>query len=271
MSVSSLLHFRIFSELPARGESRLSLFFAGCAGHGEQGDHCSDFIFRGACPIGSSSFRSRSASWWADWWRSRSPGASADTAPPPERRRPSLPTRCPRGRSTVSSGHRRSWATTSSPASFTRAPPGCRRGRRRAGGPEQLHRLRHPTGNRVAALSHTVNGQVLSVQKSPDGSRVYIGGDFTTVDGVGPQPHRRVQRSHRRADHDLQPLDQRARSRHRGHQHHRLRRRQLQQRRRPGAQPARRVQRVQRRLLGWAPTADDRKVAPWSCPLTTRR
>src|SRR6478735_7323642 len=40
------------------------------------------------------------------------------------------------------------------------------------------------TGNRVAALSHSVNGQVLSVKKSPDGSRVYIGGDFTTVDGV---------------------------------------------------------------------------------------
>src|SRR4051794_35672674 len=42
------------------------------------------------------------------------------------------------------------------------------------------------TGNRVAALSHSVNGQVLSVQKAPDGSRGYIRGDFTTVDGAPP-------------------------------------------------------------------------------------
>ena len=29
-----------------------------------------------------------------------------------------------------------------------------------------------------------MNGQVLAVSASPDGSRVYVGGDFTTVDGV---------------------------------------------------------------------------------------
>ena len=40
------------------------------------------------------------------------------------------------------------------------------------------------TGNRVAAHSHSMNGQVLAVSASPDGSRVYVGGDFTTVDGV---------------------------------------------------------------------------------------
>ncbi len=44
------------------------------------------------------------------------------------------------------------------------------------------------TGNRVASMAHSVNGQMLTVRKSPDGSRVYIGGDFTTVDGQ-PRNH----------------------------------------------------------------------------------
>lgn len=39
------------------------------------------------------------------------------------------------------------------------------------------------TGNRVASFDHNLNGQGLVVQASPDGSRVYVGGDFTTVDG----------------------------------------------------------------------------------------
>lgn len=40
------------------------------------------------------------------------------------------------------------------------------------------------TGNRVASFSHQLNGQGLTVVASPDGSKVYVGGDFTTVDGV---------------------------------------------------------------------------------------
>ena len=40
------------------------------------------------------------------------------------------------------------------------------------------------TGNRIASFNHTLNAQGLTLARSPDGSRVYVGGDFTTVDGV---------------------------------------------------------------------------------------
>jgi trimeric autotransporter adhesin len=40
------------------------------------------------------------------------------------------------------------------------------------------------TGLPVGYFSHQLNGQALAVAASPDGSRVYVGGDFTTVDGV---------------------------------------------------------------------------------------
>ena len=43
------------------------------------------------------------------------------------------------------------------------------------------------TGNRVA-FSHSLNAQGLAVAASPDGSRIYIGGDFTSVDGL-PRGH----------------------------------------------------------------------------------
>ena len=39
------------------------------------------------------------------------------------------------------------------------------------------------TGALNTGFSHSTNGAVQVVAKSPDGSRVYIGGDFTTVDG----------------------------------------------------------------------------------------
>jgi hypothetical protein len=39
------------------------------------------------------------------------------------------------------------------------------------------------TGNRVA-FSHSLNAQGLAVAASPDGSRIYVGGDFTAVDGL---------------------------------------------------------------------------------------
>ena len=44
------------------------------------------------------------------------------------------------------------------------------------------------TGNRVAAFSHDLNAQGKSIAVSPDGSRVYVGGDFTAVDGA-PRGH----------------------------------------------------------------------------------
>lgn len=39
------------------------------------------------------------------------------------------------------------------------------------------------TGNRVTTFSHTLNGQGRAITASPDGTRVYVAGDFTTVDG----------------------------------------------------------------------------------------
>ena len=40
------------------------------------------------------------------------------------------------------------------------------------------------TGNRVASFSHSLNAQGLVIKASPDGSRIYVGGDFTQVDGI---------------------------------------------------------------------------------------
>jgi len=39
------------------------------------------------------------------------------------------------------------------------------------------------TGNRVSSFSHSLNAQGRSVAASPDGTKLYVGGDFTTVDG----------------------------------------------------------------------------------------
>ena len=39
------------------------------------------------------------------------------------------------------------------------------------------------TGNLIASFNHTLNAQGLTITASPDGSRLYVGGDFTTVDG----------------------------------------------------------------------------------------
>jgi len=40
------------------------------------------------------------------------------------------------------------------------------------------------TGNAVTSFSHSLNAQGLIVRAAPDGSRIYVGGDFTAVDGV---------------------------------------------------------------------------------------
>ncbi|MGY1814260.1 PKD domain-containing protein [Blastococcus sp. SYSU D00820] len=45
------------------------------------------------------------------------------------------------------------------------------------------------TGELITSFAHDLNGQVLAVAASPDGTRVYVGGDFTSVDG---QTRRRV-------------------------------------------------------------------------------
>ena len=40
------------------------------------------------------------------------------------------------------------------------------------------------TGERIAKYDHNLNGQGMAVAASPDGSRVYVGGEFTQVDGL---------------------------------------------------------------------------------------
>jgi hypothetical protein len=39
------------------------------------------------------------------------------------------------------------------------------------------------SGNLITSFNHSLNGQGLRVAASPDGKRVYVGGEFTTVDG----------------------------------------------------------------------------------------
>src|SRR3954453_19717565 len=44
------------------------------------------------------------------------------------------------------------------------------------------------TGNAVSGFSHSMNAQGMAITRSPDGTRVYVAGDFTTVDG-SPRGH----------------------------------------------------------------------------------
>ncbi|GAA4204039.1 LamG-like jellyroll fold domain-containing protein [Microbispora amethystogenes] len=68
--------------------------------------------------------------------------------------------------------------------SFSKArPPGTS-----AGDPQEVNRANIlaydiTTGN-LLPFNHTLNAQARSIAVSPDGSRIYVGGDFTTVDGV---------------------------------------------------------------------------------------
>lgn len=68
---------------------------------------------------------------------------------------------------------------------FTKArPPGMWQG-----GPTEIdvsHLIAYDirTGNRIAGFDHSLNAQGLAITASPDGSRIYVGGDFTAVDGV---------------------------------------------------------------------------------------
>lgn len=73
--------------------------------------------------------------------------------------------------------------------SFTKArPPGVP-----VGGPGEvpagnLFAFDLTTGERVASFNHSLDAQGLVISASPDGSRVYVGGDFSTVNGI-PRGH----------------------------------------------------------------------------------
>jgi hypothetical protein len=72
--------------------------------------------------------------------------------------------------------------------SFTKArPPGVSPGG--AGEVNALNIFAYDitTGNRVTSFSHSLNAQGRAITASPDGTRVYVGGDFTTVDGISRQ------------------------------------------------------------------------------------
>ncbi|SDP38037.1 PKD repeat-containing protein [Pedococcus dokdonensis] len=69
--------------------------------------------------------------------------------------------------------------------SFTKArPPGVAAGG--AGEVDALNIFAYDltTGNRVASFNHSLNAQGLVIKASPDKTRLYVGGDFSAVDGV---------------------------------------------------------------------------------------
>jgi PKD repeat protein len=69
--------------------------------------------------------------------------------------------------------------------SFTQArPPGVAAGGAGSVAANNIFAYDITTGNRVASFSHQLNAQGLVIRSSTDGSRVYVGGDFTTVDGI---------------------------------------------------------------------------------------
>ena len=68
--------------------------------------------------------------------------------------------------------------------SFTKArPPGTSVGSSQEIAAKNIFAFDIRTGNRVPAFSHSLSAQGRVITASPDGSRVYVGGDFTQVDG----------------------------------------------------------------------------------------
>ena len=69
--------------------------------------------------------------------------------------------------------------------SFSKArPPGTAAGSASEVAAANIFAFDITTGNRVSTFNHSLNAQGLVISASPDGSRVYVGGDFTTVDGA---------------------------------------------------------------------------------------
>ena len=136
--------------------------------------------------------------------RRRSMATTASTSPP---------TRCPRCRSTAWCGTRRSSATrstssASSPRPAPRARPPASTRRRAA----NVLAYNLTTGALIPGFVANTNGQAKTVTRSPDGSRIYIGGQFTTVNGTNRYRIAAAQPHHRRGRHRLQRHRRLARS-----------------------------------------------------------
>ena len=128
--------------------------------------------------------------------------------------------------------------------SFTKArPPGVAAGGAGAvAGPTSSPTTSPPvTASRRSATSSTP--RAWSSGSSPDGSRVYVGGDFTTVDGVARNHIAAFNTATGALDNAFKPPSAPRSPASRSAPTHRLRGRQLHRRRRPGPDPARRLQR----------------------------
>jgi Concanavalin A-like lectin/glucanases superfamily/PKD domain len=76
-------------------------------------------------------------------------------------------------------------STVYATGSFTKArPPGTATGSPQEVVRNNLIAYDITSGNLVTTFDHSLNAQGLVIMASPDGSRVYVGGDFTTVDGA---------------------------------------------------------------------------------------
>ena len=110
------------------------------------------------------------------------------------------------------------------------------------------------TGNLITSFDPTLNGQVRAVAASPDGTRIYVVGDFTTANGQTRHAGRRLQHSGRVTDHLVQPGRRLfAGPGGRCHQRHRLRRRRLRQCGRDPAQQPGGLPRQRRRAAAVEP------------------
>jgi PKD domain-containing protein/concanavalin A-like lectin/glucanase superfamily protein len=67
---------------------------------------------------------------------------------------------------------------------FTKArPPGVAEGGAGEATRNNILAFNITTGNLITSFDHSLNGQAFEVVAAPDGSRIYVGGEFTSVDG----------------------------------------------------------------------------------------
>ena len=84
---------------------------------------------------------------------------------------------------------------------FTHArPAGAAAGHERDA-PLEHPRVRPDHRRLITSWAPALNAQGLEIKASPDGSTIYVGGDFDQVNGQWPEPHRRARRAHRRTGH----------------------------------------------------------------------